>query len=139
MLVKRKTVTRSKTAMLTVATAAGYKGVRYLDGSNEIATAVLVVGATLVMIALRASIIRLFDDLSAHQEGEKDGAKLKLQPPKPIYRSMTAIIAILTCGGYFAAGYLEEGAGTQQIIVALGIAGVIVYMRRALIAVFDEI
>ncbi len=131
-----KSLYQSSTVAMVILTVLIYGGARFFDAPQEVLEKILVVGVALIAIFMRRAIRRIFSDF------QKTGESGKKIANKPLYRSMTVISSILTVIAYFVADHLKPPSSPEEVkeaILLIGICAIIIYMRRAMIAIFRDV
>jgi hypothetical protein len=129
----KKSILGSNTTHMAFLTAASYLGARHFKASEDVQEGIALVGIAMTVIFLRRSLIHLFDTAPAF-ESEADRERI----PKPLYRSMTVISAILMVVGWMAAKfyYNDPMVGNVQAstgVLVIGAFAVAIFLRRGIL------
>jgi hypothetical protein len=146
--VARRAATLSKTMTFRIAVAmvAAYLAAKLFEAPAEVAQAIVVVGLAAIAISMRHALVLLQREvqrlrgLAAHARPGDSGPP----PPeprhtsRPMYRSMTVLWSLLTVASFFIARHFGAPDGVTNAIVLAGAATIAIYLRRAMVEIWDE-
>lgn len=139
-------LSKTMTVRSTLAMAAAYLVAKFVEVPVEVTDAILVIGIAVIAISLRRALawqdremLRLLEELEEARSGQRMRLSELPRKPKPLYRSMTVICALLMVGVYFVARlYYGVPEGVTQAIILVGVTAIAIYIRRAMIEIWDE-
>lgn len=132
---KKKSLFRSMTVYSTVLWVGAYFAAKnYYHFNNEepnpdVMEGIMLIGIAAIAIFMRRGLISMMD---SPMPGETEETQRRI--PKPIYRSMTVLCAILMvvawCGAKF---YFSDFEEVGQGVIVVGVAAICVFMRRGIL------
>lgn len=132
---KKKSLFRSMTVYSTILwvgayfAAKNYYRLNDLEPNPDVMEGIMLIGIAAIAIFMRRGLISMMD---SPMPGETEETRQRM--PKPIYRSMTVLSAILMvvawCGAkFYFADFEEIGQG----VLVVGVAAICIFMRRGIL------
>jgi small neutral amino acid transporter SnatA (MarC family) len=142
---RRKLLFQTTTFRVAVLMVLAYLGAKVFEAPAEVTQAIVVVGVALIAISMRwalaqhqREVLRLREALEQARQGIEPRPAEPPRHTKPLYRSMTVLCALLTAAAYFVARHYGAPDVVTNTIALVGITASAIYLRRAMIEIWDE-
>lgn len=134
----KKSLFRSMTFYSAVLFVVGYFAAKQYNASPIVMEGIILIGIASMAIFMRRGLISMLD---TPMPGETEALREKIAP-KPLYRSMTVLSAILLVAGWGLSKYYfhinpdTDEATAQNVtqgIFVVGVAAIVVFLRRGIL------